>query len=105
MNDTSTTNGITVSQKDASKNLVAQVQPGYVFLFGVIALLAGVTISLVNPNPPPFPLIVTTVLIGLGGAAIASGITGFLEVESRWVRAGGPLGVLVFLCFFISQSI
>jgi hypothetical protein len=39
-------------------------------------------ISLVTPDPRPFPRIVTTVLIGLGGAAIASGITGFLEVES-----------------------
>ena len=62
-------------------------------------------ISLVQPDPLPFPKVMITVFIGLGGAAIASGITGFLEVESRWVKAGGPLGVLVFLCVFIWQAV
>jgi hypothetical protein len=76
----------------------------YVFLFGVFAVLLGLIIALVNPDPKPFPRVVTTVLIGLGGAGIASGITGFLEVQSKWVRAGGPLGVLVFLCVFISRA-
>jgi hypothetical protein len=83
---------------------ISQVEPIYVFVFGIFAVLAGLTIALVNQNPPSFPRVIITVFIGLGGASIASGITGFLEIQSRWVRAGGPLGVLVFLCFFIWQS-
>jgi hypothetical protein len=75
-----------------------------VFIFGVFAIIAGLVISLILQDPRPFPRTITTVFIALGGACLASGIAGFLEIESKWVRAGGPLGVLVFLCFFISQS-
>ena len=76
---------------------ISQVEPLYVFLFGIFAVLLGLTIALVNQNPPPFPRVIITVFISLGGAAIASGITGFLEVESRWVKAGGPLGIPIRL--------
>lgn len=83
---------------------LSQVEPIYVFLFGIFAIIAGLVISLIMQDPRPFPKTITTVFISLGGACLASGIAGFLEVESKWVRAGGPLGVLVFLCFFISQQ-
>jgi hypothetical protein len=41
------------------------------------------------------------IFAGLGAAGIASAFTGFVEIESRWVRAGGPLGVFVFVCFYV----
>lgn len=88
----------------ASINPVAQVEPLYVFILGIFLLLTGLVLALTYQTPPPFPRVVITVLVGIGAAAIASGITGFLEFQSKLVRAGGPLDVLVFICIFVWES-
>lgn len=87
-----------------NKGANTPVDQVYIFGFGVLSIIGGLTVSLIYQDPPAFPRVVVTVLIALGGAAIASSITGFLEVRSKWVRAGGALGVLVFLCLFMWQS-
>jgi hypothetical protein len=79
------------------------IEPLYTFVLGVFFLLSGLTAAVLLPSAPPLAQQMLTVLVALGAASFASGITGFLEVQSKWVRAGGPLGVLVFVCFFIAR--
>jgi len=40
----------------------------------------------------------------MGGAAFSSAFTGFIQVNAKWVKAGGPMGVFVFICLFIWKS-
>jgi hypothetical protein len=74
------------------------------FRFGIIALLGGIVLVLFIPEPSEFQQKVFAALVGLAGACISSSLTGFLEISSRWIKAGGAIAVFVFLCFFIGQA-
>ncbi len=39
--------------------------------------------------------------MGLGGASFTTGLTGMLEIKTKWLTAGGPLAVLVFIVYFV----
>jgi hypothetical protein len=71
------------------------------FSYGLIALGIGLFIALFVPEPTKFQIAIFASVIGLGGAGITSGITGVLEIETKWLSAGGPLAVFIFLCVFI----
>ena len=79
--------------------------PDNIFNIGLFGIVLALILALVFPEPSQYQTSIFTVCMGLSGACVASGITGFLEIESRWIKAGGPLGVMVFLCLFISQSL
>lgn len=79
--------------------------PANIFNIGLVGIVLGLVLALIFPTPSGFQVNVFTVVLSLSGACMASAITGFLEIDSKWVKAGGPLGVLVFLCFFISKTI
>lgn len=80
------------------------IDPNRPFAFGIIAVIIGLALAVFIPDPSPFQKAVFTVVIGLGGAGFATAISGFLEVNSKWVTAGGSLGVFVFICIFIWQT-
>jgi len=79
--------------------------PDNIFNIGLFGLVLGLVLALVFPVPSSFQAAVFTIIIGLSGAFLTSGVAGFLEIDSKWVKAGGPLGVMVFLCFFVYQTV
>jgi hypothetical protein len=70
-------------------------------IVGTVVVVLSVMLALAFPNPSNFQRSMIAIFAGLGAAGIASAFTGFVEIESRWVRAGGPLGVFVFVCFYV----
>jgi hypothetical protein len=72
-----------------------------VFACGVVAIVAALVIALVIPKPEQHQVRIFAVLAGLGGASFTSGFTGLLEIETKWLRAGGPLAVLVFIVWVV----
>ncbi|MCB9748833.1 MAG: hypothetical protein H6713_02375 [Myxococcales bacterium] len=76
---------------------------------GRLALLVGaslltivVAFSLFVPRPTPNQWLVFGMLAALGGACVASVLSGFLEFDHKGVKAGGTLAVfvLVFSAFY-----
>jgi hypothetical protein len=81
-----------------------EVDPIWVFIFGLFSVILGLCIALIFGTPNSFQLSVIAVFIALGSAAICTAFTGFLEIQSTWIKAGGALGVFVFVCFFILRA-
>ncbi len=67
------------------------------FYIGLILLAFSVLIAIRFPEPTPFQAYIFRGLFALSGAAIASEVPGFFEVNSGLVSAGGALGVLAAL--------
>jgi hypothetical protein len=82
----------------------AVIDPNRPFAFGIVALLLGVGLSIIFPDPSMFQRGVFTVVLALGGAGFTTAISGFLEVKSKMVTGGGCLGVFIFICFFMWQT-
>ena len=90
-----------MKEGDVSIVKASPIDPNRPFAFGIGALLLGLLLAVLIPTPTLFQKAIFTVVIGLGGAGFATAISGFLEVSSKWVTAGGSLGVFVFICLFV----
>lgn len=66
-----------------------------VFLWGIGGLALCLLIVFLVPNPTPIQAALLAVLVGLSGAAIASGISGILKLKTRALTASGPFAVFV----------
>jgi hypothetical protein len=73
------------------------IDPRLVFACGVVAIVAALVILILIPKPEQPQLRIFSVLAGLGGASFTSGFTGLPEIETKWLKAGGPLAVFVFI--------
>jgi hypothetical protein len=72
------------------------------FGFSIVALVIGIIIAIFIPYPTPFQRTIFAVVVSLAGTSItASSVSGFIQINSKWLKAGGPVAVFVFLCFFI----
>lgn len=89
----------TVFDKAALQAFTGALRTPYVF--GCITLAMALVIALLIPKPSHFQLGVFAVLLGLSVAGITSGITGTIQVSTKWVKAGGPLGAFVFTVMVI----
>ena len=88
-----------VAQRPAA--IIPHAVPKF-FSISIVALVIGVIIAIVIPYPTPFQRTVFAVVVSLAGTSItASSISGFIQINSKWLKAGGPIAVFVFLCFFI----
>lgn len=68
------------------------------FLMGLMVVALAVFAIHKFPNPSPAQFLVLRTLLAIGAAAIASGLTGFIEIEiPNYVRAGGGLAVFVLV--------
>jgi hypothetical protein len=72
-----------------------------VFACGVVAIVVALVIAIVIPKPEEHQVRIFAVLAGLGGASFTSGFTGLLEIETKWLKAGGPLAVFVFIVLVV----
>jgi hypothetical protein len=77
------------------------IDPRLVFACGVVAIAAALVIAILIPRPEQSQLRMFAVLAGLGGASFTSGFTGLLEIETKWLKAGGPLAVFVFIIWVV----
>jgi hypothetical protein len=78
------------------------VDPRLAFACGGAALAVGLAIAIFIPRPEPFQLKMFAVTAGMGGASFGSGLTGLLEIKTRWLTAGGPLAVFVFIVWVLA---
>lgn len=77
-----------------------QVSQSWVIAFplGLMAVALAVFAIHKSPNPSPAQFAVLRTLLAIGAGAIASGLTGFIEIEiPNYVRAGGGLAVFVLV--------
>jgi hypothetical protein len=73
-------------------------QPIAIFGFGVILILILLFAVFRLPNPTPFQYTILRIALALGCSAIATALTGFLEVQVNvpiFIKAGGPLAVFI----------
>jgi hypothetical protein len=71
-----------------------------IFAFGLGIVLALLVLIFKLPHPTPFQYVVMRVLLALASAAIATMLTGFLDVEiPNFLKAGGALAVFVVVYF------
>jgi choline-glycine betaine transporter len=75
--------------------------PNTAFGFGATALIAALGIALLIPEPLPFQVRIIAVITAIGGACLTRGISGSLEIKTKWVNAGGPLAVFVLVLFTV----
>jgi hypothetical protein len=69
-----------------------------VFIFGVLFAGIMLAVAIWVPHPTPTQYETFKVILALAAAGIAAFIPGFLQVSvPRFVRAGGALGVFVFI--------
>jgi hypothetical protein len=73
-------------------------QPIAIFGFGVILILILLVVVFRLPNPTPFQYTILRINLAIACSAIATALTGFLEVQVDIpisIKAGGPLAVFV----------
>jgi hypothetical protein len=69
-----------------------------IFSFGVILVLILLFIVFRLPNPTPFQYTTLRIILAMACSAIATALTGFLEVQVEVpiiIKAGGPLAVFI----------
>jgi hypothetical protein len=72
-----------------------------IFAFGVSFVAVILLIVFRVPNPTPFQYIIVRIILALSAAAVATLLTGFIEVQIPDVlKAGGALGVFAVVYFF-----
>jgi hypothetical protein len=72
--------------------------PPNLFLWGVGGLLLSIAIVFSLAKIQPIQAAVVACLVGLSGAAIATGISGILKFQTKMLTASGP--VVVFILAF-----
>lgn len=77
--------------------------PKTVFFVGLGGIVLSLALAIFQPEPSEYQEGVFKVVLALSGAFATTGVAGFLVVKSTWVKAGGPLGVMVFICFYLAQ--
>jgi hypothetical protein len=77
-----------------------------IFVFGVVYITAIMIVAFVFPNPTPFQYLVVRVVLALSAAAIATLLTGFINLEiPKFIKAGGALAVFVIVFFYNPASL
>ena len=61
------------------------------FACGVVAIVAALVIAIVIKQPAQHQVRMFAVLAGLGGASFTNGFAGLVEIETKWLKAGGRL--------------
>jgi hypothetical protein len=85
------------------KPVVPQHMVPNLFLWGIGGLVLSLVIVFVFPDVRPIQVASLAILHGLSGAAIATAITGILQLKTRSVVASGPFVVFV-LAFWAIMS-
>jgi hypothetical protein len=98
---TPTATGIESLVPSPNRGVGQLVEPKTAFTCGLVAMVIGMTIAIFIPRPEPFQLRIFSVFMGLGAASFTTGLTGLLEIKTKWLTAGGPLAVLVFIVYFV----
>ena len=80
------------------------IDPRVIFAFGVAAIVVATVMAVVIPRPEPHQVRIFAVMTGLGGAGFMNVLTGGLEIEIKWVKAGGPPAVFVFIVWFFGAG-
>lgn len=76
------------------------------FTFGVVFVVVLIVLAIGFPDPTPFQYEVFKVVLALAAAGVAAMIPGFIEIEvSKWLRAGGALGVFAVVYFYTPARI
>ena len=77
-----------------------------IFIFGVVFVTVILVLAFVFPNPTAFQYLVVRVLLALSTAAVATLLTGFINVEiPNFLKAGGALAVFVVVFFYNPASL
>lgn len=79
------------------------MHPQAALMVGAAALLISLVLAFIYDDPKPFQKAVFAVFIGLGGASFTTGMTGLLEIRTKWLTAGGPLAVFVFIVGVVTR--
>ena len=90
-----------LAQQPSPAHPSPRIDPRLVFACGIVAIVAALAIAIIIPKPEQPLLRMFAVLAGLGGASFTSGFTGLLEIDTKWLKAGGPLAVFVFIIWVI----
>jgi hypothetical protein len=81
------------------KKLTSKVAAPNLFLCGIGGLLVSLIIVFVFAELRPTQAAVLACLVGLSGSAIATGISGILQIKTKTLVASGPLAVFI-VCFW-----
>lgn len=76
---------------------------GNPFYIGCGGLIGALLLAIAFPRPTEFQLVTFAIFIGLSSAGIATGLSGMLDIQTTWVKAGGPLAVFVFVTWSVLQ--
>jgi len=77
-----------------------------IFAFGVVFVGAILAIAIFIPNPTPTQYETFRIILALSAAAVATLLTGFIEVDiPGYVKAGGALAVFAVVYFFVPAAI
>lgn len=79
------------------------LNPRAALIVGAAALLISLVLAFIYDDPKPFQKAVFAVFIGLGGASFTTGMAGLLEIRTKWLTAGGPLAVFIFIVWVVTQ--
>jgi hypothetical protein len=85
--------------------MTPSIQGLIAFVFGVVFLIALITLAVRFPRPTSFQYSIFRIVMALAAAGVAAMIPGFLDVQvtatTRFlIRAGGAIGVFVIVYFF-----
>ena len=77
-----------------------------IFIFGVVFVTVILVLAFVFPDPTPFQYLVVRVLLALATAAVATLLTGFINIEiPNLLKAGGAFAVFVVVFFYNPASL
>jgi hypothetical protein len=71
------------------------------FVFGVVFVVALLTLAIFFPTPTAFQYTIFRTVLALAAAGVAAMIPGFISLSiSKWLRAGGALAVFAVVYFY-----
>jgi uncharacterized protein YjeT (DUF2065 family) len=73
------------------------ISPIYVFLVGVGLILLAVLLDFLVRDPSEPQERATCILLSLGGAGFALGLTGSFQFKTKYLQGGGAIAVFAFL--------
>jgi hypothetical protein len=77
-----------------------------IFIFGVVFVTVILCLAFVFPQPTAFQYLVVRVLLALSTSAVATLLTGFINVEiPHLLKAGGAFAVFVIVFFYNPASL
>jgi hypothetical protein len=72
-----------------------------IFIFGVVFVTAILVLAFVFPSPTDMQYLVMRIVLALATAAVATLLTGFINVEiPNFVKAGGAFAVFVIVYWY-----